>query len=58
MAALNNEMADLHICYDEAVTVAKESREKLAPLIEHAHRDQEEAQMVKSERDELPQASK
>jgi hypothetical protein len=58
MAALNNEMADLHIRYDEVVTVAKESGEKLAALIKHAHRDQEEAQKVKSKHDELSQASK
>jgi chromosome segregation ATPase len=58
MAALHNEMADLRIRYDEAVTVAKESREKLAALVEHAHRDQEEAQKAKSERNELSQASK
>jgi hypothetical protein len=43
MAVLNNEMADLRIRYDEAVTDAKESGEKLAALIEHAHKDQEEA---------------
>jgi hypothetical protein len=53
MAALHNEMADLHICYDEAVTDAKESGEKLATLIERVCKDQEEAQKVKSEHDEL-----
>jgi hypothetical protein len=31
MAALHNEMVDLRIRYDEAVTVAKESGEKLRP---------------------------
>jgi uncharacterized phage infection (PIP) family protein YhgE len=58
MAALHNEMADLRIRYDEAVTNAKESGEKLAALIERAHKDQEEAQKVKSECDELSQTSK
>jgi uncharacterized phage infection (PIP) family protein YhgE len=58
MAALHNEMANLRIRYNEAVTVAKESREKLASLVECAHRDQEEGQKVKSEHDELSQASK
>jgi choline kinase len=58
MAVCNNEMADLRICYDKAVTDAKESGEKLVALIERAHKDQEEAQKVKSERDELSQASK
>jgi phage terminase Nu1 subunit (DNA packaging protein) len=43
MAALHNKMMDLHIRYDEAVTNAKELGEKLAALIEHAHKDQEEA---------------
>jgi uncharacterized phage infection (PIP) family protein YhgE len=58
MAALHNEMANLCIRYDEAVTDTKESREKLVALIERAHKDPEEAQKVKSERDELLQASK
>jgi hypothetical protein len=52
-ATLHNELADFHIRYDEAVTITKESGEKLVALIERAHRDQEEAQKVKSERDEL-----
>jgi uncharacterized protein YfcZ (UPF0381/DUF406 family) len=56
MAALHNEMVDLHIRYDEAVNDAKESGEKLVALIEHARKDQEEAQKVKSEHDELSQA--
>jgi hypothetical protein len=43
MATLHNEMMDIRICYDEAVTDAKESGEKLAALIEHARKDQEEA---------------
>jgi hypothetical protein len=42
-----------HIRYDEAVTDAKESGEKLATLIERVCKDQEEAQKVKSEHDEL-----
>jgi uncharacterized phage infection (PIP) family protein YhgE len=58
MAVLNNKMVDLHIRYDEAVTDTKEMEEKLATLIERAHKDQEEAQKVKSKRDELSQASK
>jgi hypothetical protein len=53
MVALHNEMVDLRIRYDEAVTVAKELGERLVALVEHTHRDQEEAQKVKSERDEL-----
>jgi predicted ATP-grasp superfamily ATP-dependent carboligase len=53
MVVYNNEMADLRIHYDKAVTDAKESGEKLAALIERARKDQEEAQKVKSERDEL-----
>jgi hypothetical protein len=53
MAVLHNKMADLRIRYDEAVTDAKESGEKLAALIERTCKDQEEAQKVKSERDEL-----
>jgi hypothetical protein len=43
IAALHNEMADLRIRYDEAVTDAKESGEKLVALIEHTYKDQEEA---------------
>jgi hypothetical protein len=39
MAALHNKMADLRIRYDEAVTVATESREKLAALVKRTHRD-------------------
>jgi uncharacterized phage infection (PIP) family protein YhgE len=58
MAALHNEMADLHICYDEVITIAKELGEKLVALIERAHRDLEEAQKVKGKHDELSQASK
>jgi hypothetical protein len=57
MVVLNNEMANLCICYDEAVTDTKESGEKLAALIERARKDQEEAQKVKSKRDELSQDS-
>jgi uncharacterized coiled-coil DUF342 family protein len=53
MDTLHNEMADLYIRYDEVVTIAKELGERLVALIEHTHRDQEEAQKVKSERDEL-----
>jgi hypothetical protein len=53
MANLNKEMVDLCIRYDEAVTSAKESGEKLVALIEHAHKDQEETQKVKSKHDEL-----
>jgi hypothetical protein len=40
------------------VAIAKESGEKLVALVGCDHRDQEEAQNVKSERDELSQASK
>jgi lipid II:glycine glycyltransferase (peptidoglycan interpeptide bridge formation enzyme) len=58
MAALHNEMVDLRIRYDEAVTIAKESGEKLAALIERTHKDQEEAQKVKSNHYGLSQASK
>jgi Tfp pilus assembly protein PilN len=58
MAALHDEMVDLRIRYDEAVTVAKESGARLAALIEHAHSDQEEAQKVKSQRNDLSQVSK
>jgi hypothetical protein len=43
MAALHDEMVDLRIRYDEAVTIAKESGGRLVALIEHAHRDQEES---------------
>jgi hypothetical protein len=43
MATIHNKMVDLRIRYDEAVTVAKESGEKLAALAERAHRDQEVA---------------
>jgi chromosome segregation ATPase len=57
MADLNSEMVDLCIRYDETVTNAKETREKLLALIERACKDQQEAQKVKSERDELLQAS-
>jgi hypothetical protein len=39
MTDLNNRIADLYICYDEAVTDAKEVGEKLLALIEHAHKD-------------------
>jgi hypothetical protein len=40
MADLNYKMVDLRICYDEMVTNAKETREKLLALIEHARKDQ------------------
>jgi hypothetical protein len=40
MITLHNKMADLRIRYDEAVTDAKESGEKLAAFIERGHRDQ------------------
>jgi hypothetical protein len=53
MADLNGEMADLRICHEEAVTDAKEIGEKLLALIECTQKDQEEAQKVKSEREEL-----
>jgi hypothetical protein len=53
MADLNRDLVDLCIRYDETVTDAKESREKLVALIEHTRKDQEEAQKVKSEHDEL-----
>jgi hypothetical protein len=49
-------MVDLRIRYDEAVTDAKESGEKLVALIERTRKDQEEAQKVKSEHDEQLQA--
>jgi choline kinase len=58
MADLNRDMADLCIHYDEAVTDAKESWKKRVALIERARKDQEEAEKVKSERDELSRASK
>jgi hypothetical protein len=58
MDTLHNEMADLYIRYDEVVTIAKESGERLAALIERTHSDQEEAQKVKSECDKLSWASK
>jgi hypothetical protein len=35
------------------VTDAKETGEKLLALIEHAHKDQEKAQKVKSKRNKL-----
>jgi FKBP-type peptidyl-prolyl cis-trans isomerase 2 len=57
MADLNSKMADLRIRFDEAVTDAKETGDKLLALIEHACKDQEEDQKVKSECDELLQAS-
>jgi hypothetical protein len=47
---------ELRIRYDEVVADAKESREKLVALIERARKDQEEAQKVKIERDELSRA--
>jgi hypothetical protein len=49
MTNLNRDLLDLRIRYDEVVTDAKESGEKLVALIEHARKDQEEAQKVKSE---------
>jgi allophanate hydrolase subunit 1 len=55
---VSSSLADLCIHYDEMVTDAKESREKLVALIEHTRKDQEEAQKVKSEHDELSRASK
>jgi glycerol-3-phosphate cytidylyltransferase-like family protein len=51
-------MVDLHIRHEEAVTDAKEVGEKLLALIEHTRKDQEEAQKVKNERDELLWASR
>jgi choline kinase len=50
-------MADLHIRHEEAVTDATEEREKLLALVERAHKDQEEAQKVKDERNELLRAA-
>jgi uncharacterized protein (DUF3084 family) len=58
VADLIGEMADLHIRHEEAVTDAKEAGEKLLALIEHARKDQEEAQKLKNERDELLRASR
>jgi allophanate hydrolase subunit 1 len=40
MVDLNNKMVDLRIRYDETVINAKETREKLLALIEHARKDQ------------------
>jgi glycerol-3-phosphate cytidylyltransferase-like family protein len=57
VASLKGEMADLHICHEEAVTNAKDAGEKLLGLVKHAHKDQEEAQKVKDERDELSRAT-
>jgi hypothetical protein len=57
MASLNRDMADLRILYDEAVSNAKESGGKLVALVERARKDQEEAQNMESERDELVWAS-
>jgi hypothetical protein len=57
MAHLNSEVVDLRIHHEEAVTNAMETGEKLLALIEHARKDQEEAQKVKSECDELSWAS-
>jgi hypothetical protein len=53
VADLNGEMADLRIRHEEAVTDSKETGEKLLALIERARKDQEEAQKVKNESDEL-----
>jgi t-SNARE complex subunit (syntaxin) len=57
MANLNREMVNLWMCYDEVVIDAKESGEKVVALIEHARKDQEEAQKVRSEHDVLSWAS-
>jgi hypothetical protein len=46
-------MEDLRIWHEEAVTDAKDAREKLLALVEHAQKDQEEAQKFKVEHDEL-----
>jgi uncharacterized coiled-coil DUF342 family protein len=56
VADLSGEIVDLHIRHEEAVTDAKEVGEKLLALIERARKDQEEAQKVKNERDELLRA--
>jgi hypothetical protein len=50
-------MADLCIRHEEAITDAKDSWEKFLALVERAHKDQEEAQKVKNECDELLWAS-
>jgi hypothetical protein len=57
VADLSGEMVDLRIRHEEAVSDAKEVGEKLLALVERARKDQEEAQKVKDEHDELSWAT-
>jgi hypothetical protein len=50
-------MVDLQIRHIEAVTNAKEAGEMLRTLLEHTHKDQEEARKVRNVHDELLRAS-
>jgi hypothetical protein len=53
VAGLSGKKVDLRIRHEEVVIDAKEAGEKLLALVEHARKDQEEAQKVKDDRDEL-----
>jgi hypothetical protein len=57
VVSLSSEMANLYIQHEEAVSDAKDMREKLFVVIKHAHKDQEEAQKVKDKHDELSRAT-
>jgi hypothetical protein len=57
VASLNGKMVDLCIRHEEAVDDANEVGEKLLAFFEHACKDQEEAQKVKDEHDELSRAT-
>lgn len=55
LAALNTKVTDLRLrCVDSAM----EAREKLATLLEQAHKSEEEAAKVRAEWDALLQASR
>lgn len=53
VAKLCGEVVDLYIQNKEAAANAKEVGEKLLALLDHSHKDEEVAQKVKAERDEL-----
>jgi chromosome segregation ATPase len=50
---LGSELADLRIRHQEAVAKAQEAGEKLVEILDRTHKDEEEAQKVREERDWL-----
>jgi chromosome segregation ATPase len=50
---LGSELADLRICYQEVIANAQEAGEKLVEVLDRTRKDEEEAQKVREERDQL-----